>query len=277
MDNLGSFYKGDYATGKTDLRELMGRTFIPNDCVLMLCMAGRSVVSVNSRKEIIKKGDLVVLFSDMIVSSLQISNRFSADFFIFSHKLMEKIYYDLTSDSFWRLIYDNHILHLSDEQHDLMDGWFHQMRWIMDNSDEGNKIAILRSNLYNLFLLLDAEMRRNFPDGLRENEKDRARMLFGKFMTLLVKNCHEYREVAWYADRLCITKGYLYKVCCKIEHRTPKEIIENIVINKIKQNLSDTELSVTDIARKFHFEDSSYLARFFRRMTGMSPLDYRGR
>lgn len=277
MDNLGSFNEGDYAAGKTDLRELMGRTFIPNECVLILCSAGRSVVSINSRKEIIREGDLVVLFSDVIFSSLQVSNLFRADFLIFSHKLMEKIYYDLTSGSFWRMIYDNHILHLSNEQYDLMGSWFRQMVWIMNNGDESNRIAILRSNLYNLFLLLDGEMRRNFPTRLIDNEKDRARMLFGKFMALLVKNCHEYREVSWYADRLCITKGYLYKVCCKIEHRTPKEIIDNIVANEIKQYLSDTELSVTDIARKFHFEDSSYLARFFRRMTGLSPLDYRGR
>lgn len=277
MDNLGSFNKGDYAAGKTDLRELTGRTFIPNECVLILCSAGRSVVSINSRKEIIREGDLVVLFSDVIFSSLQVSNLFRADFLIFSHKLMEKIYYDLTSGSFWRMIYDNHILHLSDEQYDLMGSWFRQMVWIMNNGDESNRVALLRSNLYNLFLLLDGEMRRNFPTRLIDNEKDRARMLFGKFMALLVKNCHECREVSWYADRLCITKGYLYKVCCKIEHRTPKEIIDNIVANEIKQYLSDTELSVTDIARKFHFEDSSYLARFFRRMTGLSPLDYRGR
>ena len=277
MDKLGSFNKCDYDSGKTDLRELTDRTFIPNECVLMLCREGCSVVSINSHREIIRKGDLVVLFSDMIFSSLQISSLFSVDFLIFSHQLMEKIYYDLTSDSFWRLIYDNHILHLSDEQYGLMDGWFCQMKWIMNNGDENNKIAITRSNLYNLFILLDGEMRRNRPVLLKDSEKDRARMLFGKFMALLIKNHQKCREVSWYADRLCVTKGYLYKVCCKIEHRTPKEIIDNIVANEMKKYLSDTELSITDIARKFHFEDSSYLARFFRRMTGMSPLDFRGR
>lgn len=275
MENLISFHKGDYAAGKTDLKELTGRTFIPNECVLILCREGRAVVSINSRKEIIRKRDLVVLFSDVMLSPMHISSLFSADFLVFSHKLMEKIYYDLTSDSFWELIYDNHILHLSEEQNDLIDGWFRQMKWIMDNGDENNKIAILRSNLYNLFILLNGEMQRNNPIFLKDNEKDRARMLFGKFMALLVKNCHECHEVSWYADRLCITKGYLYKVCCKIERHTPKEIIDNIVANQIKQYLSDTELSVTEIARAFHFEDSSYFARFFRRMAGMSPLEYR--
>ena len=214
MENLISFHKGDYAAGKTDLKELTGRTFIPNECVLILCREGRAVVSINSRKEIIRKRDLVVLFSDVMLSPMHISSLFSADFLVFSHKLMEKIYYDLTSDSFWELIYDNHILHLSEEQNDLIDGWFRQMKWIMDNGDENNKIAILRSNLYNLFILLNGEMQRNNPIFLKDNEKDRARMLFGKFMALLVENCHECREVSWYADRLCITNGYLFKVCC---------------------------------------------------------------
>lgn len=277
MDSFGTIIKGDYAAGQTGLRELIGRTFVPNECVLLMCNRGCAVVSVNTRKEIVRKGDLVVLFSDSILSPLQVSSLFDTDFLIFSHKLMEKVYYDMTSDSFWKLIYDNHILHLSGEQYDLMCGWFRQMKWIMDNGDNSNKVAIIRSNIYNLFTLLDSEMRRNFPALLKSSEKDRARMLFGKFMALVIKNSRQCREVLWYAEKLCITKGYLYKVCCKVEHRTPKEIIDNIVINEIKQYLSDTELSVTEISRKFNFEDSSYLARFFRRLTGMSPLDYRSR
>lgn len=277
MDSFGTIVKGDYAAGQTDLSELVGRTFVPNECVLLLCKRGCAVVSVNTRKEIVRKGDLVVLFSDAMLSPLKVSSLFDTNFLIFSHKLMEKVYYDLTTDSFWKLIYDNHILHLSDEQYDLMCGWFRQMKWIMNNGDDSNTVAILRSNLYNLFMLLDGEMKRNFPALLKSSEKDRARMLFGKFMSLVIKNFCQCREVSWYAERLCITKGYLYKVCCKVEHRTPKEIIDNIVINEIKQYLSDTELSITEIARKFNFDDSSYLARFFRRLTGMSPLDYRRR
>lgn len=277
MENLVSLHKNDYAVGKTDLRELKGRTYIPNECILLLCNEGRAIVSINSQKKIMRKGDLVILFSDVILVPLCMSSMFCATFLHFSHKLMEKIYYDMTSGSFWRLVADNNIFHLSEEQYELSQGWFRQMGWIMNNCGDTNKIAVLRSNLYNIFILLDDEMRRNFPSVLKDNEKDRARMLFGKFMALLIKHCHEFRDVSYYADRLCVTNGYLYKVCNKVEHRTPKEIIDNIVANEIKLYLSDTELSVTDIARTFNFEDSSYLARFFRRITGKSPLEYRGR
>lgn len=101
--------------------------------------------------------------------------------------------------------------------------------------------------------------------------------IFGKFRSLLVKHCHETRETAFYAQQLCITTDYLYKTCNKVQHQTPKEIIDNFTVNEIKQYLSDTDLSVKDIARKFNFEDPSYMARFFRRMTGLAPLDFRNK
>ena len=69
----------------------------------------------------------------------------------------------------------------------------------------------------------------------------------------------------------------IYKTCNKVQHQTPKEIIDNFTANEIKQYLSDTDLSVKDIARKFNFEDPSYMARFFRRMTGLAPLDFRNK
>lgn len=39
--------------------------------------------------------------------------------------------------------------------------------------------------------------------------------------------------------------------------------------------LSDPHLSVTEIAEQLGFADQSYLTRFFRRHTGMSPKAFR--
>ena len=96
-------------------------------------------------------------------------------------------------------------------------------------------------------------------------------------MSLLVKHCHETREAAFYAQQLCITTDYLYKTGNKVQHQMLKEIVDNFTVNEIKQYLSDTDLSVKDIAREFNFENPSYLARFLRRMTGLSPLEFRNK
>ena len=277
IQNLASLWEGDCIAGVTDLGELSGRSYIPNECMLLLCREGRAVVTLNSRRQPLRKGDLVVLFSDVLFSPVRLSPGFRAEYLCLSQKLMEKVYFDLTSESFWELMTNQNIFRPTAEQYDLLQGWFRQMEWLKEHAEEGNRLSLLQSNVYNLLVVLDGEARRHLPAVRRKYKKNRAWAIFGKFMSLLVKHCHETRETAFYAQQLCITTDYLYKTCNKVQHQTPKEIIDNFTVNEIKQYLSDTDLSVKDIARKFNFEDPSYMARFFRRMTGLAPLDFRNK
>lgn len=57
--------------------------------------------------------------------------------------------------------------------------------------------------------------------------------------------------------------------------QSPKEIIEQMIIVEIKTYLSNTNLSIKNIAAEMNFEDPSYMCRFFRRHTGSSPTEYR--
>lgn len=43
----------------------------------------------------------------------------------------------------------------------------------------------------------------------------------------------------------------------------------------IKNYLTYTDLSVKNIAAKLNFDDPSYMCRFFRKMTGVSPMEYK--
>lgn len=56
---------------------------------------------------------------------------------------------------------------------------------------------------------------------------------------------------------------------------SPKEVIDQQIIVEIKTYLLNTDLSVKNIASELNFEDPSYMCRFFRRMTGVSPISYR--
>ncbi len=57
--------------------------------------------------------------------------------------------------------------------------------------------------------------------------------------------------------------------------RTPHQEIQRIRINRVKQLLTQPELSVGQIARLSGYEHAEYMAAAFRRETGLSPSTYR--
>ena len=81
--------------------------------------------------------------------------------------------------------------------------------------------------------------------------------------------------MVFYADRLCISTRYLSTIIRSVAHSTAKEFIDRSVVLEIKMLLESTELSVQEIAYRLHFPDQSYLGRFFKKHTGVSPTEFR--
>jgi len=59
--------------------------------------------------------------------------------------------------------------------------------------------------------------------------------------------------------------------------RTPHEEIQRVRMNRVKELLRDTELTVCQISERLGFEHSEYLGAAFKREEGVSPGEYRKR
>lgn len=134
---------------------------------------------------------------------------------------------------------------------------------------------MLKNSIRNLLIGIDAEVMRNQPDKSYSNEASHAWMLLIRFYKLVPLHCRETRELAFYASQLSITTTYLYKLCRKYLQLSPKEMLDRQTVTEIKTYLVNTDATIKSIADELHFNDVSYMCRFFRKMTGMSPIDYR--
>lgn len=77
------------------------------------------------------------------------------------------------------------------------------------------------------------------------------------------------------ANKSCITPYYLSKITFRILGMSPKEIIDRQIVMEMKRMLISTDLSVKEIADRFHFDGTSYMGRYFRRHTSMTPTEFR--
>ena len=57
--------------------------------------------------------------------------------------------------------------------------------------------------------------------------------------------------------------------------QSPKELIDKQAISEIKSLLINLDMPIKSIESTLHFEDVSFLCRYFRRLKGLPPFEYR--
>lgn len=260
--------------GVTDWHTSVNGDVRTDGCVFLLCTEGESAISVNLRKMRFRRGDLLVLTSDIHLMVREVSDRFSARFLSLSEAMIETAYYKITSKLLWDYIHYSAVCRLTAAQYRLVAGWMDQAAWLMENVTGGNLTAALNNCAYNLFIAIDAELARLCDNRLLER-KDGTWELSLRFYSLVVKHSVTERSVAFYAGMMHITPGYLNRMCRHTFGMSPKALIDQQLTVQIKGLLIGTRQPVKAIAARLNFEDVSYLCRFFRRTTGMSPAEYR--
>lgn len=109
----------------------------------------------------------------------------------------------------------------------------------------------------------------------RKGHRSREIELFEQFMQLV--NMHGNREhsLGFYADKMCLTERYLGKMIRNASGMTAKKWIDRATITAAKVMLRHTDKQVSLIAYELQFPNASFFCKFFRRMTGITPGEYR--
>ncbi len=136
-----------------------------------------------------------------------------------------------------------------------------------------NENHILRAMLYEALALLDREYRRiGIPVLTSITNLNRH---IAAFVDLVDKHFTTEHRTEFYAKKLCLTSNYLNELVRKSLGISTKQYIQNRILVEAKRLLQYTDSSVLEISERLAFESSSYFIRFFRRHTGMTPIQFR--
>lgn len=122
---------------------------------------------------------------------------------------------------------------------------------------------------YNEYLMRNPQKRPN------EIKSRRVRELFNMFMMLLERDYKISRDVNYYSSKLSITSKYLTNIVRQVTGHTPKSIIDHYVVLQLKNYLRVSPKNVKEISWEYNFSDVSFFCRYFKRHTGISPLQFR--
>jgi len=111
----------------------------------------------------------------------------------------------------------------------------------------------------------------------RFNHTDLApdRVLLKKYLAKIEDSYTELHDVTAYAELLNISAGHLSEV---VKQQSGKPAITHIherLILEAKLLLFHTEQPIKEITFQLGFKDTSYFNRFFKRITKLTPVEYR--
>lgn len=260
--------------GDTDLRYFEEHSCRTEGGAILFCRRGSATVTVDQLRDRVTRDTLLLLLPGSILHLNERTDDFRVRFCAFSLELFSEAAYRL-DPSFFHILHEHAIIRLPDRIIEGVRNWFQMASYTY--RDRGNifRNTIIRNRLHNVLLEAFDKTQRFAPDVHSQTGTTRQADLFQRFVALVHEHCTEQREVAFYADRLCISTRYLSTIIRSVAHSTAKEFIDRSVVLEIKMLLGSTELSVQEIAYRLHFPDQSYLGRFFKKHTGVSPTEFR--
>ena len=104
---------------------------------------------------------------------------------------------------------------------------------------------------------------------------DRKIEIFETLVKLIEQNFMRERSVAFYADKLCVTSKYLTVMVKSLCGKTVQQLIFKAIIRRSIYLMKNTNKTILQIATELSFPNASAFGTFFKKHTGLSPMNFR--
>ena len=242
-----------------------------------LCTGGTAIIELFSMRRQISKNDLVTILPCQLASIHKVSDDFSMTFFKVDKVMFMDIMSSLgriTPDFFFHMRKDFQVPISVNEAKRFL-GFCRAIDFRTNNDDPAFRretiLPLLRIYYWDFYVHFQKKTRKRNTLLLNSNKESIAM----KFAMLVFENRETHREVAYYADQLCISPLYLTKVIQEVNGQSARDMIADYTIIGIKTLLRNADITIKDVVRHSGFSSQSSFSRFFRKHTGMSPSEYR--
>ena len=251
----------------------MPSDFIADYHVHILVKQGTMTFSDGKNTFSSRKGDLAIWQMSNSIQRVTYSDDFEAEFLLASPTFLQQYNPEMIwASKGFIFIRINPSIHLDDEGLQLMEADFSLFRSRLAQPESTFKREVL-GRVMQIFLF---DLWTVCQHSLSQMEtSDVTASLFLRFLTLVQQHVLTEREVAWYADRLCITPKYLSQVCRTMTGLPASQWIQFYSSFELVSLLNDTSKTLSEISDLMNFENISHFSRYVKKMLGKSPSEYR--
>lgn len=247
---------------------LASSPFILEDYRMGMIVQGKLRGIINLREHTMQEGTLVFVTPGTIVEPQEVSDDFllegiglPADIFLMAHGgRLPELFNGQTKDG-------RRIIPLEDRM--MLDRMLRLLRDLMERKDTSESV------IYSMISTITNYYGQQFRDRTNASVTSHSNEIFNRF--LLLVNLHGCREhqLSFYAKQLCITSRYLGTLVLSTSGVGAKEWIDRAIISTAKVLLRHSNKQTTQIADELNFPNPSFFCKYFKRITGFTPQQYR--
>ena len=240
----------------------------------IISIKGTTEGNINLKPYITNGACFITIQAGQIMEYKSISEDFEGLFIIMSKKFTDS----LMPNAQERLplsstITDNPVVPLDEEGLAGMMGYFEMIK----------KLILVENHLYRMevaryltlaFLYGAGFYFHKFAD---KRKKTHNEALIEKFLHLVQMHYKEQRGLEFYADKMCITSKHLSRVLRESGSKSANDLIDDHVALEAKALLKSTNMTIQQISDELNFPSQSFFGKYFKRVTGMSPKEYKSK
>lgn len=248
-----------------------------NGVFVALCLEGSARYTVDARDWEIKKNDILIISKGQMVGDYMLSPDCRGLAYLASSQFFQEVTYDARElDMLFQLSLTRPIYNLDAETAQLFVDYFEMIKSRVDNPEHQFRESVVKS-LIKSFIYDMGNVTWRYLQTSETPRKTRSDQVFFDFIDLLEQHYRKERRVDWYGAKLGISPKHLSEVVRNVSQRTPNEWIDHYVVTELQVQLSSTPKSIKQIAEELNFSSQSFLGKFFKEKTGLSPSEFRSR
>ena len=258
---------------RPDYHPYLGKLYIPRNMMMLFIEQGTGAISINNEFHPMDADHMFFLHSRSEVMLIDATPDFKCVVIGVPAVLTQSA--SLQMDiSFIFLLMKKPCWALEGNMRKMAESFYTMFEYISNDLQSDAKTDLITS-LFTFFMSVIYESTKHTLPSEKPKTSMTKHSLISRFGKLLRVHIREDHRVSYYADQLFVTPKYLTQVVKSTIGITPKDIIDRLLALESLQLLKHTNHTIQQISGQLGFPDQSYFGRFFKRMFGISPIQFR--